>query len=762
MNIIKRFAVIIPTLLLAGQSSFAQDKPIGYWEAHMPYSTAVGVSTDGVNLFTVCNQSFFTLNSTSGQQEAYSKVEGMSDVGMQYTAYDVATGTTILAYTDANIDLFKNNTFYNIPDFEAKQITGSKTINHIYAENGIAYLSTSQGILVIDLSNKNVQETYQFFNNSHVVAIKGFYGSGDYFYTITSNGFYRAPKNSPQLQNAAIWQKLDSTRQFNSIASVGGNLFVANSDSLFVFNDSLKFIYTSAANTIRHLDSGTTGLWISEENVTQSAGGDVKKMDASFQLVDSFNCSGRPVQVAELMDGSVWVADSLNGLGKRNGNQIVPNYPPGPSDPNSYDIYTYNKNVWIAHGGYTGSFDNDKNTHGFSNLNNGKWTTYTQANYPPISNMIDFSAILQDQTNGTLYAGSFSSGLFILNSDGTNQRVAGDVFDVNGNNPPNYDVIGLALDHEDDLWVGMFGSAHPLVARTPDGTWYKFTVPVSQYYPNSSGPIVIDDNDQVWYIGEFGGGAIVYNDNGTLSDPTDDSWYHLTTGPGYGNLPSNTVLSIAKDNNDEIWIGTTNGIGVVTCTGSMTTSPCDANIPIVQFDQFAGYLFSGQNVNTIAVDGGNRKWVGTDNGVWLLSPDASSIIYRFTNANSPLPSNHVRKISIDPVTGDVYIGTDQGLVTYRSTATEGGTANQNVLVFPDPVPSGYGGQIAIKGLVANADVRITDITGQLVYRTTANGGQAVWNGMDYTGHRPQSGVYLIFVTNSDGTQTYSGKMVFMN
>ena len=169
-------------------------------------------------------------------------------------------------------------------------------------------------------------------------------------------------------------------------------------------------------------------------------------------------------------------------------------------------------------------------------------------------------------------------------------------------------------------------------------------------------------------------------------------------------------------------------------------------------------------MQTIAVDGANRKWIGTSNGVWLLSPDAgnSTIISRFTVDNSPLPSNRIQKIAVDGVTGDVYIGTDQGLMCYRGTATDGGVTNANVLSFPNPVPSGYKGTIAIKGFSSNADVRITDINGQLVYRTTALGGQAVWNGLDYKGHRPQSGVYLIFSSNTDGTQTYAGKLVFMN
>src|SRR5690606_26239792 len=125
-------------------------------------------------------------------------------------------------------------------------------------------------------------------------------------------------------------------------------------------------------------------------------------------------------------------------------------------------------------------------------------------------------------------------------------------------------------------------------------------------------------------------------------------------------------------------------------------------------------------------------------GVWLISPDGDKIVYRFTTENSPMPSNDVQKIAVDPITGDVYIGTTLGLVSYRSTATDGGETNESVITFPNPVPSGYNGTIAIRGLSENADVRITDISGQLVYRTTALGGQAVWNGRDYTGTRPQS------------------------
>jgi hypothetical protein len=303
------------------------------------------------------------------------------------------------------------------------------------------------------------------------------------------------------------------------------------------------------------------------------------------------------------------------------------------------------------------------------------------------------------------------------------------------------------------------------VARSAqDGAWYKFAL--SAYWPrpyweHGAADVMVDDYNQKWFFSPVGGGVLVYDDKSTISDPSDDEYARLMMGKGQGNLPDNTVNCLVNDKKGTIWIGTANGIGIVNCPDQVTEGRCEAEIRVVQYDQFAGYLFAGQNVKTIAVDGANRKWVGTNDGVWLISDDASKVLARFTATNSPLPSNTIQVIRIDPATGDVYIGTDQGLISYRGTATAGGTSNTNVKVYPNPVPSGYSGTIAINGLVENADVRITDISGQLVYRTKALGGQAIWNGVDYTGRRPQSGVFLIFVSNSTGTETFVGKMVFI-
>ena len=234
----------------------------------------------------------------------------------------------------------------------------------------------------------------------------------------------------------------------------------------------------------------------------------------------------------------------------------------------------------------------------------------------------------------------------------------------------------------------------------------------------------------------------------------------LSTGAGYGNLPSNEVYSMAKDKNGKIWIGTGDGIAIFHCPESIfSSSGCDAELKIVQYDLNAGLLFQREVVKTIAVDGANNKWIGTNNGVWLISDDGEKIIHRFTKENSPLPANEINKIVVHPQTGDVYIATNAGLISYRAEAIEGAKTQNNIRVFPNPVPSQYGGQIAIEGLTENADVRITDVAGRLVYRCTATGGRAVWNGKNYLGEKPHSGVYMVFASNNDGSQTKSTKFV---
>ncbi len=754
---------LLIALLCCAFITNAQEKPIGYWRSILPYNTSLGVATDGSNLFNICTQAFFVLNSKNYETISYSKVNGMSDIGMQAVSYDPLTKTVILVYSNGNIDLFKDNTFYNIPDLKLKSVAGDKTVFGIYTENGKAYLSTALGIIVINMAERNIEETYQFVANSQLLAVKGLTATDNYFYAVTTTGLFKAAKNSPQLQNYQAWQKIDSVHSFSSIKSVGNNIFLKTTNAVYALeSDTARLVFSSTIG-ISNIDPGLNKLFIGRFS-------DLRIMDMNYNIVDSVNTTDSIAQVVQLADSSIWVGNMNLGLAERAKADVQYfMHPEGPKDPNSFDLYANNGDLWIAHGGFNDKFIWNGNGSGFSNLKNDKWRLFNRDNNSPISyKMNDFVTIVKDESDGTLYAGSFTDGLFELRSNDS-FTIYKDIspFDISIPNASlGYrQIVGTAIDKYNNLWVTMYGSLNELYVREKTSqNWYKYYLNYTRGYAYSGGPITFDNAGHIWYVCDNNGGVIGYDTKGTLADPSDDISYHVVSGPGSGNLPDVNAICLAQDKNDNVWIGTSNGIGIIYNASSCLSQHCDGDIPIVQYDKYAGYLFAGENVQSIAVDGANRKWIGTNNGVWLLSPDAgnSSIISRFTIDNSPLPSNKIQKITVDKVTGDVYIGTDAGLMCYRGTATEGSESNSSVITFPNPVPSGYKGTIAIKGLTENADVRITDINGQLIYRTTALGGQAIWSGLDYKGHRPQTGVFLIFATNADGSQTYAGKMVFMN
>jgi ligand-binding sensor domain-containing protein len=325
-----------------------------------------------------------------------------------------------------------------------------------------------------------------------------------------------------------------------------------------------------------------------------------------------------------------------------------------------------------------------------------------------------------------------------------------------------YNVSGLAFDQQNNLWVANYGSPQQLHVLKADGNWKSFTIPFA-LNENAVSQIVIDDVNQKWIISPKGNGLICFSDGNTIDNTGDDHWRMFKMGIGNGNLPDNNVLSIVKDKDDFIWVGTSAGVAIIPCLSEIfSNTSCEAVIPIVQSGGFNNFLFHDEQVQCMAVDGGNRKWVGSRNGIWLISPDGEQTIYHFTEDNSPLLSNDVRKITIDGTTGEVFFSTAKGISSFRSTATEGGPGNSNVLVYPNPVPPGYLGQIAIRGLVNNAIVKITELDGRLVYQTRALGGQAIWNGQDYHGRRVASGIYLVMVTDDNRKENLATKIVFLH
>jgi len=378
--------------------------------------------------------------------------------------------------------------------------------------------------------------------------------------------------------------------------------------------------------------------------------------------------------------------------------------------------------------------------------------------------VLDFIALAADPSDGSLWAGSFGGGLVNFKPNGTPL-----IFKQNNStlqpaigDPGSYRVSGLAFDQNNNLWVSNYGASQELHVRKADGSWRAFTIPFT-HLENAVGQILVDDYNQIWIVSPKDNGLFCFNYGQSIDNINDDHWKFYRQGPGNGNLPSNNVLCILKEKNGFIWVGTDRGIGIIQCAGSVfSPQSCDAILPVVQQGNFAGLFFKDETVQCMAIDGANRKWIGTKNGVWLVSEDGEKIIYRFTEENSPLLSNDVRKIAVDPATGEVFISTFNGICSFRSTSTDPVANNNNILAFPNPVPAGYSGSIAIRGLTNNAMVKIAELNGRLVFQARALGGQMIWNGRNYKGEKAASGVYLVIVRDDSGIDRAVSKIVILS
>lgn len=736
------------------------------WKSFLPYNQGEGVASDGTTFFCATSSGFFTYNRNEGTLTPYSKANGMSDVGLSGVAYDGLTQTAILVYTNSNIDLFKDLAFYNIPEVKRTNVGGDKTVHHITAGGGKAYLSSTIGLFILNLTKREIKETVTFTDNGLTMPVYASAIANDSVYAVTGMGLYGTSVNNSFILNYATWKKLDD-RVFRYVCYAGGTLYTANADSLYRFSNGALSLFRKTTYPVTALDAGPGGLWVSAAN-TDSFKGYGKRINSDGMVTDSFGTVS-PTQIIELGNGEVWFTDNSNysfpnqrGLRKKvDVTHADPYFPDGPVTASSFDISAYDSDLWMAHGGKTEGWGSTKSRAMYSHFHDDKWT-----NYPYVSDdewVQDFIRVLRDQSTGKVYMGSYSGGVAIIDPGGaTNVYNKGVLPSVNSEGKL-FPVSGLAQDANGNLWVSNSGTPNELSVRTPEGNWYNGRS-IVENQEHSAADVLVDDNGRKWFITLYSRGAVVYDDNGTLDNSSDDRYRWLRMGGGSGNLPDNNTLSMVKDKDGVIWIGTSNGIAIVNDPDGAFAGTAEASLKVVTFgDQIGGYLFQNQAVKAMAVDGANRKWIGTTNGVWLISEDAEKIIYRFNEDNSPLPSSYIERINIDPVTGDVYFSTSKGVVAFRSTATDGKAQNDDPLViYPNPVPAGFNGMIAVRGVADNADVRFTDIAGQMVYRTQALGGQAVWNGKDYTGHKVQSGVYLVFVVNKDGTQKATGKFIIHN
>ncbi len=778
MPFIRRTALFVSFLLIAS-AAYPQGIPVGQWRDHFPYRNASWVTEGQGEIYCATPYAAFSYNKQDNSFERLTKITGFSDFGVSTIKFNPYNNSLMIAYNNANIDIVQNKTITNLSDIKRKPIIGNKNINGIHFINQYAYLACGFGIVVFDTDKKEVKDTYYIGSNGSNLNVRDITSDATKLYAATDSGVYRADLSNPNLANFTAWSKFTGLPKgtFNTIVSYSGKILANyskrittggwNEDTIFVYNGSNWGYFTQLSGYMaKNLEVTNNTLVASYEN-------DVRMYDntlAQVKQISNYGFAIGPVPRDAITDGSgtTWIADGNYGLVKAAGSSYEAIFPNGPSTIGVLNMKVHKDYLWLCPGNVTGSYSNTYNYDGLSRFSNESWSTVKEGvtALDTIFDLVNLAIDPDDEKH--VFVTTWSRGVIEL-QDGVVQKV------YNEKNSTLIPIIlgtfytmrtyGIAFDEDKNLWMNNTGAPFPISVRKPDGTWKA--IDFTAFVNTSAVPthLLITKGNQKWILLEKGEGILVYNDNGTMVTATPANTKKLNQNKGNGGLPSNGVYSIAEDQEGEVWVGTDKGVCVFYSPESIFSggSNWDAQQILIEQDGHVQILFETEVINAITVDGANRKWIGTaTSGVYLMSADGQKEIHHFTTENSPLPSNEIVSITMNQNTGEVFFGTLNGIVSYRSTATEGLDDFNNVYAFPNPVRENYDGVIAIRGLVKDADVKITDIAGTLIYKTKALGGQAIWDGKNFKGEKAHTGVYLVFCSNEDGSKTYVTKILFIN
>ena len=780
----KNYFVFLTALftLMSASNLIGQDAGVGEWKDYLPYSRSTEIVVTPTKGYCATAFSVYTYDREDNSIERLNKINGLSDIGVSALAYHQPTNTVIIGYENGNMDLVTENEIINFADIKRSSILGNKIINNVFFVDNIAFLATGFGIVELDMERREVKDDYVIGANESQIGINDLATDGNFMYAATDAGVYWAPYDLNTISDFNTWSKISgipfTPEDFVEIDFFDGKIYAIHQGTAFA--DDSMVVYDGNSWSVFSLFNGGKDIHSFEaygNEVLVAHQDHVSTYDANWveqAKVFTYGTDRAPNPRGAVRDesGAVWIADHSQGMSKNIGsnNSTVINLG-GPLNTNAVDVAVSEGNLFIAAGGKSNGWANTWNNDGMYFSLGGKWGTITKWNNSLLEdkNVHDIISVVidpKDENHGFAAALGygiieFQDGVVTALYDNTNSTLPlKDESDSTSTNVPTTD---MAFDADGNLWITSTGVNKALSVMTTTGTWVTFDLS-NTLNGNIVDRLIVTQSDQKWAVLPKGGGLLVFDNNGTIRNTSDDDVTILTSSAGNGNLPTNVVHCIEEDHDGEIWVGTDLGIAVFFAPQNVFSGEnFDAQQIFIQEDGQTKILLETEAVNDIAVDGANRKWIGTDKaGVFLMSEDGTERILNFTAENSPLLSNRILDIEINPDNGEVFFATEGGLISYRGTATEGSFNCDDVYAFPNPVSENYDGPIAIRGLIQNSVVKITDIGGNLIYETLAEGGQAIWDGNSLNGERAKSGVYMVFSADSQGTNSCVSKILFIN
>lgn len=749
--------------LVLFQSGFAQGQLS--WQGYFSFNEIKDISESSTTVFTASENALFSKNTASNAVKTITTVEGLSGQTISAVYHSESFKKTIVGYENG-LMIIINETDGSIikkVDIINKQLAASiKKINHLMEHNGLLYVSCDFGIVQFNLTTLQFGDTYFIGDNGAEISIKQTAFFNGFIFAATSSGIRRADITNPNLNDYSQWTVVN-TGNWSSITTLDAELIAINSTGNIHRYNSNNFV------GFLQLPQPSVDMRAVNHNLFITTPGSVyiynSQMILNREIVNTqlpdinltFSCAsavGDLIYIGTKEKGLF--SSTFSGIGT-----FENNTPTGPSRNNIFSLDVTPNVLWAVYGDYDIYYNPyDLDSYGISKLNNSKWLNI------PYSEVYDAKSITRVIVNPSnekqVYASSFFSGLLRIEDDIPNflynEKNSGlETLTYEGPNYIDVRINGTAFDRTGNLWVTNSRIKNGLKVLKTDGQWqsYATSTILSNAENTSYANVVIDKNNVKW-ISTNNEGVIAFNES-------TNTFKKMTFGTDAGNLPTADVRSVAIDTKNQLWIGTTKGLRVLSNVGNFQTeSQLKANPIIIMEDNLAQELMYEQFITSIVVDGANNKWIGTaDSGVFMVSPNGQETKYHFTINNSPLPSNTVNDIKINSATGEVFIATNKGMISFKGIATGANEDLNNVYVYPNPVRPTYSGTVKVAGLIDKANIKITDIEGNLVYETTSEGGTIEWDTTAFGKYKVASGVYMIFISAQDGGETKVKKVMII-
>ncbi|MGB1384653.1 MAG: two-component regulator propeller domain-containing protein [Flavobacteriales bacterium] len=781
---VKLQCLLVVWTSLSGVTAWAQYE-VSSWRDHFPYGAAAEVMFARDVVVARTPNALFTVDTATYEVSRVVKGTALSQGNPSALGYDAERGQWIVAYEDGGIDLRDAAGTTNIPDLRIAQVVGSKRIESIYVEGDFAYLASAVGVVVLDLTKQEIADTWSLTAADIAVDARCVTSHDSMWLVGTSQGVLAAAKGDPFLANPDRWTAWEGAPDLGGVLELkrfAGTWWMVTE----VPESDLTVVWTGSDDGLWDVMPGweadglpfggmANGSWILAEDGSRAEG----MLVASCCDVWGWDAQGEPEALANEVpafayirdlaiaendpQGRVWMASNVGGVvtwvPQPTASSIPTrtNRPDGPPNAAVRRMDCWNDNLWVATGAVSASWTPQYRSDGLFQYRERDWhVPALPENANDVAGVKDILDVSIDPTDPShVVFASYEEGLLelrdgqvvrVLNAENSSMELS----EVGGS--PRSAVSGVDFDTDGNLWFTTPWTTTCLHVMLPDGT----TVGMNLGDEGQNllfGDIEVTRDGYVWAVLPRGNGVLVYDPAGTPENPVDDNWTILTKTPGQGGLPSNDVFCIEEDLDDEIWVGTANGPCVFYQSSTVFGDDVNASQILISQDGNLQYLLETDVVQSLIIDAGNRKWVGTQgSGVYVLASDGLTTDRHFTVDNSPLPSNDIQDIAMDYGSGEVYLGTAKGLMSYRGEATNWDREMQDVRIMPNPIRADHEGPIVIDGLAYQSTVHITDATGNRIAVLESNGGRATWDGKMEDGRQAPYGVYLAFATDRNGKE----------